>query len=372
MISHNLADVFEVADRIVVLRLGRRRRPSSPPRSATRRSSPRSPAVRASPARPPGTATRHRRRSRHEHRRARPAPRHRRRGALRPLDPLHPARAPGGARLPAGHRRPRHHLGLLPVSEENFLTAGNITNLIAPDHGARDHRHGRRAGAAAGRDRPLGRHRQRPRRRGHGRAEREERLAGLGGHPRRPPRRRGRRRGAGLLHHLLPRALVRRHAGRPAGLPGAAALRARRHRDAEPHRQHDHRPVEHPLLDYVGWIIAVVLLVPYVLLTLAGYRRRMVARSTARSSNASSASRTAGERRRSTACSASAAAAPAPSRPSFRLRAHAARSLAAVLHRTRPSPLRTSTSASPGRRADRPGGRLRRCGRGSRSRPCGT
>jgi D-xylose transport system permease protein len=29
--------------------------------------------------------------------------------------------------------------------------------------------------------------------------------------------------------------------------------------------------------DYVGWIIAVVLLVPYVLLTLAGYRRRMVA-----------------------------------------------------------------------------------------------
>ncbi len=44
VISHNLADVFEVADRIVVLRLGRGRRrastPSRPPRSTSSRRSP--------------------------------------------------------------------------------------------------------------------------------------------------------------------------------------------------------------------------------------------------------------------------------------------------------------------------------------------
>ena len=46
VISHNLADVFEVADRIIVLRLGRASRPSSRRDDAATRSSPRSPGAR--------------------------------------------------------------------------------------------------------------------------------------------------------------------------------------------------------------------------------------------------------------------------------------------------------------------------------------
>ena len=44
VISHNLADVFQVADRVAVLRLGRMAATSRSPSRARRRSSPRSPA----------------------------------------------------------------------------------------------------------------------------------------------------------------------------------------------------------------------------------------------------------------------------------------------------------------------------------------
>ena len=52
----------------------------------------------------------------------------------------------------------------------------------------------------------------------------------------------------GLPVHALRGPVVRRHAGRPAGLAGRAALRARRHRHGQHHRHHDHRPDRHVLL----------------------------------------------------------------------------------------------------------------------------
>ena len=135
---------------------------SSARRRPARRSSARSPAVSGSPGRRP-RATPSRPRRRREHRRAGPPPPGRRRGARRPLDALHAARAGGGARLPPGHRRPDHHLDLLLRLRGELPHRRQPDQPDAPDRGARDHRHRRRDGAAARRDRPVGRHRQRPR-----------------------------------------------------------------------------------------------------------------------------------------------------------------------------------------------------------------
>ena len=105
----------------------------------------------------------------------------------------------------------------------------------------------RRARPAAGRDRPLGRRRQRPRRRGDGGADRAARL-GAGARDLRRARRRDGDRGLQRLHrHPVRRALVRRHARGTARLSGGAAVRARRHRLGQPAAVDHHRPHQHLL-----------------------------------------------------------------------------------------------------------------------------
>ena len=134
------------------------------------------------------------------------------------------------------------------VSEENFLTAGNLTNLMLQITalgiiatgvvmvlllGEIDLSVGIVSGLAASVMAVLSVK--------HG-------LARVGGDPGRAAGRPRRRPLPGRLHHLLPGAVVRRDPGRPPGLPGGAALRARRHGDDQPHRQPDHRPGQHVLL----------------------------------------------------------------------------------------------------------------------------
>ena len=207
-----------------------------------RRWSARSPAAR--PSRPPAAGTGWP----HEHQRtARSAPPGRRRGLRRPLDALHPPREGGRARLPSGHRRPDRHLAVLLLQGGELPHRRQHHQPDAPDHGGRDHRHGHRAGAAARRDRPVGGDRQRPRRLGDGGPERAARMARLGRHPGGPGHGSGVWPHPGLLHHLLPGALVRGHPRRVARLPGASPLGPRLHRHGQRLRHLDHRPGQHVL-----------------------------------------------------------------------------------------------------------------------------
>ena len=186
------------------------------------------------------------------HRRARPAPGGRPRGPRGPVDALHPARAPGRARVAAGHHRPDRDLALLLAVRGELPHLGQHHQPHAPDHRRRHRRHRRGAGAAAGRDRPLGRRRQRPRGVHHGGAEHQERLGRVGRHPGGDPGGVRDRALPGLVRHLLPGALVRRDPGGSPRLPGRAALCARRHRHDQPQRQHHRGPGQHVLFRLRG------------------------------------------------------------------------------------------------------------------------
>ena len=164
VISHNLADVFQVADRIAVLRLGRvaanvrgrrgdpragggrdhrRRRRDSGDRgdatmSAVRRARRSAPRRARRPVDGPSTASRSLR--------------------LRGARPRRPRLGPGAAR----HRR---HLDDLPDRQRPLPQRGQPLEPDAADRRRRDDLDRRRARPAARRDRPLGRRRQRARRR---------------------------------------------------------------------------------------------------------------------------------------------------------------------------------------------------------------
>ena len=181
MISHNLADVFEVADRIFVLRLGRAgrrlRRRSRRPRSTSSRRSP-------GRRRQRNSERDGERRRRHE----RPAAADRRRGGGAPAA----AAAETLRRIVQGDLASvRVVLGLaviwiiFQVAERPLPLGREPDQPDAADHGDRPDLGRRRLRAAARRDRPLGRRGQRPRRRGDGRAQRQARLEPLPGDRRR-------------------------------------------------------------------------------------------------------------------------------------------------------------------------------------------
>ena len=241
VISHNLADVFEVADRIAVLRLGRVAGESQGRgREPRGRWWPRSPARTSSRGRP--------RRRPYEH--ARNDHRHRTgRGGRRVLDPQGVRRAGSGRpRAGQGDARDRGHLDDLPDRQRPLPERDQP---LEPD--AADRRHGddldrRRARPAAGRDRPLDRRRQRSRRRGDGGADRRN-TAGRRCSGSSPGSAVGDRdRGLQRLHrHPVRRALVRGHARGTARLSGGALIRARRHRLGQPAAVDHHRPHQHLL-----------------------------------------------------------------------------------------------------------------------------
>ena len=155
LISHNLSDIFEVADRITVLRLGQDVADSPPARRRSARSSRRSP--RASSALfPVRTRRRHEsaplpdRRPRRAGRQvlamsAITPPCRRRAGRvdrddrqLRQVLGRQPARR--GAWHPADHPRDARHRVVFQVENGRFLTAGNFVNLIVQGAGSRSSR----------------------------------------------------------------------------------------------------------------------------------------------------------------------------------------------------------------------------------------
>ena len=254
LITHNLADVFQVADRIVVLRLGRNAGEYDGQRPTTaRRSSPRSPAsptARPAPPRPvaPATPAAPPRRPPHEHRR----PRRRRR--RRAPAPRPRARRPTGVRARGVKRLAEGELGSLRVlivlaiiwtssqsPDSNFLTSANLTNLVLQI-------------AAVGTD--LGRRRARAaaRARSTCRSARSaacarrswpcspSSTAGAGPGDRWPRSPSAPRSGCSraTIVTRFGDPVVRRHAGRLAGLAGRAAEGARRDRHGQPHRREDH------------------------------------------------------------------------------------------------------------------------------------
>ena len=126
--------------------------------------------------------------------------------------------------------------------DDRFLLAINLTNLtlqitaVATDLGRR------RAGAAARRDRPLGRRRQRPLRGDHGRAHRQARL-GAGSRRSSRASRSAPRSASSRAHGDEVRdPVVRRHAGRAARLAGRAARVLGDTGTVNLPDQHDHRP----------------------------------------------------------------------------------------------------------------------------------
>ena len=162
IISHNLHDIFETANRITVLRLGRNvgvfERARRPSRKSSRRSPP------ASPRRSPAS------------RRPRERP-------VSTAEAVGPDTPPGGAEGPAARKRDpttsgRATSASFPIvlgaiviviffgfKATNFFTAGQLRQHHHPDGGHDDARLRRRLRAAAGGDRPLDRLR-----RGHRRA----------------------------------------------------------------------------------------------------------------------------------------------------------------------------------------------------------
>ena len=184
VISHNLADVFEVADRIFVLRLGTRRRDlpgRSDDRGACRRGDHR-------PRRQRGGRAQGSRRRGASADRARTVETSER----RPSRPISKAPPPKPAetlrRLIQGDLASlRVVIGLALIwaifqfENSRFLSAENLTNLGAPDHGHRVDLGRDRLRPPARRDRPLGRRGQRPRGGLHGGAQRQARLEPLPG-----------------------------------------------------------------------------------------------------------------------------------------------------------------------------------------------
>ena len=137
-------------------------------------------------------------------------------------------------RLAAGRRRHRRHLGGLPGSEQPVPVPAQPGRAGRPDLLRRPDLPRHRDGAAARRDRPVGRVDERPVRVHHGRALGDARLEPDPRHRRRRGRRRGPRRRAGLPVQPVPHTVVRRHAGRAARARRPPTEGAGRHRDAEP------------------------------------------------------------------------------------------------------------------------------------------
>ena len=154
---------------------------------------------------------------------------------------------PGGPRVAEGDHRDRCDLGDLPVRGEQLPHRDQPDEPGPPDHGRRADLGGRRARAAARRDRPLGRRGERSLLRDNGRAQRPARLEPLSRHR---GRRAGRDRGRalpGVRLRVLRDPVVRRHPGRTARVAGVPAGGARRHGDGQPHRSQDHRSGRHLL-----------------------------------------------------------------------------------------------------------------------------
>ena len=187
VISHNLADVFEVADRIFVLRLGRKAADIAADEASQEE------VVAAITGAEFGGNGQHQRgrahrRSRNERERRRRGRRsHRRRGGRTAprLDLLR--------RFVAGDLAELRVVLVLALIWAIFYAAGGpLPQLGQPDqpgpadHGGRAGLGRRGARAAAGRDRPVGRRGERAVRGDHGRAEREEGLVALPGDRRRP------------------------------------------------------------------------------------------------------------------------------------------------------------------------------------------
>ena len=175
IISHNIANVFEVADRIVVLRLGRRVETFK--------------ASETTHDEIVGAITGSRQ---NEHARgdsrgpARPRP------ASGPRPPTAGAdgAAHRAARLAARRARAGGHLDRLPVPERQLPQLVQPDEPRAADRAGRHDLDRRRAHPAARGDRPVGRRGQRPRRRRDGGAQRQARLGADPGDRRRPRHRR--------------------------------------------------------------------------------------------------------------------------------------------------------------------------------------
>ena len=218
LISHNLHDIFAVADRITVLRLGRsiavyERDRDAPSRRSCRRSRP------ASRRRCPASRRRRRSRRYEQRRRGAPAGARAARELLR-ADPRQlPRRQP---RQLAGARRARRHRHLLLVQGGQLPQPRQLQQHPHAD-GRRDAAGlRRRLRPPDRRDRPLDQLHQRHRRRRRREADAPGRERGRGDRGD-PPRRGGvlaDRRLPGLVRRLHRRAGVRRHPRRLPDLAG--------------------------------------------------------------------------------------------------------------------------------------------------------
>ena len=242
VISHNLADVFEVADRIFVLRLGRAAGDFAHARDERRggrgghHGRHRRPGGAAMSAQGGGGAAAATADAELESPRDRPAA------------PLHPGRPGRAAR---GHRPGGDLADLLPP-RAGFSQLGEPDEPGAAGHGRRAGGRGRCAGAAAGRDRSVGRRRERPVRGDHGGARGAGGLVALPGDRRRRARRDRDRSLPRLDLHPLRDTFVRGHAGGAARVARRPARGAWRDRHGQPHRSEDHRAHQHLLQRHGG------------------------------------------------------------------------------------------------------------------------
>ena len=251
VISHNLADVFEVADRIVVLRLGR----NGGEFAGRRRDQPQAVVAAITGASGNGQVAP----------RPTPSASHERRTAGRRRAQSARARTRRGAVLVEGELGSlRVMLGLaiiwtiFAIANDRFLTAVNLTNLslqiaavgtisigvvLVLLLGEIDLSVGVVSGLAAA---------------VHGGAQRQARLERL------PRDRRRRSRSAprsalfqGTVVTRFGDPVVRRHARRPARLAGRAAGGARRHRHGQHHRPRHHEPRRRRSSPTaIGWVLA--------------------------------------------------------------------------------------------------------------------
>ena len=161
------------------------------------------------------------------------------------------------------------------ITEENFLTSGNITNLMLQITTIGIDRDGCGPRPAARRDRPVGRRRQRTGGGKHGGSEHQARWSGWASI--------AAAIGVGILVGAFQGGFVTflrvpSFVVTLAGLLGFQGLLLYVLGDTGTINMTDSTIIDLAdtfYSDYVGWIIAVVLLVPYVLLSLNGHRRRL-------------------------------------------------------------------------------------------------
>ncbi len=228
IISHNLHDVFECADRITVLRLGQKvglfetakTNQEEIVHAITAGKLDHVPGM-DTPVETEATETGHERPDRSDRRtgRARPCRRDRRHGR-HVLDGqgLHAALVAGRprrrARVAADHPRPRPHLPDLLAARRQLPDAAELHEPDPPDGGRGDDRDRRRLRPPDRRDRPFGRLRERGRRRRHDAAPATRRpgLAVVGGDRVRAPLHDADRLPPGARDHEVRGPVVRRHA----------------------------------------------------------------------------------------------------------------------------------------------------------------